>query len=121
MQLTSDLQELRLKEQISTLRKVFGNYVDIYDIAKSVEDGSTVRIYYESRLAKVNLDEEGRRLIEEFDKELEQDEEVTEKEKAKAKWSKLEAIVGNNHRLKILQRILSIILSRDKKYLTAKQ
>jgi type I restriction enzyme, R subunit len=84
--------------------QVFGNYVDIYDIAKSVEDGSTVRIYYESRLAKVNLDEEGRRLIEEFDKELEQDEEVTEKEKAKAKWSKLEAIVGNNHRIKNLAK-----------------
>jgi len=84
--------------------QVFGNYVDIYDIAKSVEDGSTVKIYYESRLAKVNLDEEGRRLIEEFDKELEQDEEVTEKEKAKAKWSKLEAIVGNNHRIKNLAK-----------------
>lgn len=79
--------------------QVFGNYVDIYDIAKSVEDGATVRIYYESRLAKVNLDEEGRRLIDEFDKELEQDEEITDKQKAKAKWSKLEAIVGNEHRL----------------------
>lgn len=62
--------------------QVFGNYVDIYDIAKSVEDGATVRIYYESRLAKVNLDEEGRRLIDEFDKELEQDEEITDKQKA---------------------------------------
>ncbi len=84
--------------------QVFGNYVDIYDIAKSVEDGATVRIYYESRLAKVNLDAEGKKLIEEFDKELEEDEEVTEKQKAKAKWSKLEAIVGNNHRLKNLAR-----------------
>lgn len=84
--------------------QVFGNYVDIYDIAKSVEDGATVRIYYESRLAKVNLDAEGKKLIEEFDKELEEDEEVTEKQKAKAKWSKLEAIVGNNHRLKNLAK-----------------
>jgi type I restriction enzyme R subunit len=84
--------------------QVFGNYVDIYDIAKSVEDGSTVKIYYESRLAKVNLDEEGRRLIEEFDKELEQNEAITETEKAKAKWSKLEAIVGNKHRVKNLAR-----------------
>jgi len=83
---------------------VFGNYVDIYDIAKSVEDGSTVKIYYESRLAKVNLDEEGKHLIEEFDKELERDEEITEKEKAKAKWSKLEAIVGNEKRIKNLAR-----------------
>lgn len=84
--------------------QVFGDYVDIYDIAKSVEDGSTVKIYYESRLAKVNLDEEGRRLIEEFDKELEEDEEITEKQKAKAKWSKLEAIVGNQHRIKNLAK-----------------
>lgn len=84
--------------------QVFGNYVDIYDIAKSVEDGATVRIYYESRLAKVNLDEEGRRLIDEFDKELEQDEEITDKQKAKAKWSKLEAIVGNKHRLNNLAK-----------------
>lgn len=84
--------------------QVFGNYVDIYDIAKSVEDGATVRIYYESRLAKVNLDEEGKRLIEEFDKELEEDEEVSEKQKAKAKWSKLEAIVGNKHRIKNLAK-----------------
>ena len=43
---------------------VFGQYVDIYDISQSVADGATVKIYYESRLAKVNLDEEGRRLIE---------------------------------------------------------
>ncbi|MCH7964352.1 MAG: type I restriction endonuclease subunit R [Bacteroidetes bacterium] len=84
--------------------QVFGDYVDIYDIAKSVADGSTVKIYYESRLAKVNLDEEGKRLIEEFDEELEQDEKITEKQKAKAKWSKLEAIVGNKHRIGNLAR-----------------
>lgn len=84
--------------------QVFGQYVDVYDIAQAVADGSTVKIYYESRLAKVNLDEEGRRLIEEFDKELEQDEEITEKQKAKAKWTKLEAIVGNEDRIKNLAK-----------------
>ncbi len=83
--------------------QVFGNYVDIYDITKSVEDGATVRIYYESRLAKVNLDEEGKRLIEEFDQELEQ-EEITETQKAKAKWAKLEAIVGNKRRIENLAK-----------------
>jgi type I restriction enzyme R subunit len=83
---------------------VFGNYVDIYDISQAVEDGATVRIFYESRLAKVNLDEEGKRLIDEFDKDLEQDEEVTEKQKAKAKWTKLEAIVGNKERIKNLAK-----------------
>jgi type I restriction enzyme R subunit len=84
--------------------QVFGNYIDRYDIKDAVDDGATVKIYYESRLAKVNLDEEGRRLIEEFDKELEQDEELTEKQKAKAKWTKLEAIVGHHERLKNLAK-----------------
>lgn len=84
--------------------QVFGNYIDRYDIKDAVDDGATVKIFYESRLAKVNLDEEGRRLVEEFDKELEQDEEVTEKQKAKAKWTKLEAIVGHHDRVKNLAK-----------------
>lgn len=83
---------------------VFGQYVDIYDISQAVADGSTVRIYYESRLAKVNLDEEGKRLIEEFDQELEEDEDITGKQRAKSKWTKLEAIVGNKERIKNLAR-----------------
>jgi type I restriction enzyme R subunit len=82
--------------------QVFGNYIDRYDIKDAVTDGATVRIFYESRLAKVNLEEDGKRLIEEFDTELEQDEEITEKQKAKAKWTKLEAIVGNKDRIKNL-------------------
>jgi type I restriction enzyme R subunit len=84
--------------------QVFGQYVDVYDISQAVNDGATVRIYYESRLAKVNLDEEGKRLIEEFDAELEQDEEITDQQKAKAKYTKLEAIVGNEERIKNLAR-----------------
>lgn len=84
--------------------QVFGQYVDVYDISQAVVDGATVRIYYESRLAKVNLDEEGKRLIEEFDKELEEDEEITDQQKAKAKYTKLEAIVGNEERIKNLAK-----------------
>jgi len=84
--------------------QVFGNYIDRYDIKDAVTDGATVRIFYESRLAKVNLDEEGKRLIDEFDQELEQDEEITEKQKAKSKWTKLEAIVGNQERIKNLAK-----------------
>ena len=84
--------------------QVFGNYIDIYDIAQSVADKATVKIYYESRLAKVNLNDEGKRLIEEFDEELEQDEEVTDIQRAKAKWSKLEAIVGNKYRVQNLAK-----------------
>jgi type I restriction enzyme R subunit len=89
--------------------QVFGQYVDVYDISQAVADGATVRIYYESRLAKVNLDEEGKRLIEEFDKELEEDEESVQAycntpQQAKAKYTKLEAIVGNEERIKNLAK-----------------
>lgn len=84
--------------------QVFGNYIDRYDIKDAVDDGATVKIFYESRLAKVNLDEEGRRLLREFDEELEQDEELTEKQKLKAKWTKLEAIIGNPDRIKNLAK-----------------
>jgi len=78
---------------------VFGNYVDIYDIAQAVEDGATVRIYYESRLAKVNLSEEGKKLVDELDDELNQ-EDLTTTQKAKAKWTQLEALVGSENRTK---------------------
>jgi type I restriction enzyme R subunit len=78
---------------------VFGNYIDIYDIAQAVEDGATVPIYYESRLVKINLSEKGKKLIKELDKELESDE-LSDTQKAKAKWSKVEAIVGSPARLK---------------------
>ncbi|MFM7430131.1 MAG: HsdR family type I site-specific deoxyribonuclease, partial [Flammeovirgaceae bacterium] len=82
---------------------VFGNYVDIYDIAQAVEDGATVRIYYESRLAKVNLSEEGKQLVDELDDELEQ-EDLTNTQKAKAKWTQLEALVGSENRIKIIAK-----------------
>lgn len=84
--------------------QVFGQYVDIYDIAQAVEDGATVKIYYESRLAKVNLDEEGKKLIEEFDADLEEEEEAASPSKERSKWTRLEAIVGNPKRLKTLAR-----------------
>lgn len=77
---------------------VFGGYVDVYDIAQAVEDGATVRIFYESRLAKVELNNEGRRLVEELDDELA--DELSETQKAKAKWTQLEALIGSENRVK---------------------
>lgn len=82
---------------------VFGNYVDIYDIAQAVEDGATVRIYYESRLAKVSLSDEGRQLVEELDDELEQ-EDLNNAQKAKAKWTQLEALIGSQNRISNIAR-----------------
>lgn len=78
---------------------VFGNYIDIYDIAQAVQDGATVRIYYESRLAKISLSEEGRKLVKEVDDEL-AEEDLSETQKAKAKWTQLEALIGSADRIK---------------------
>lgn len=86
---------------------VFGNYVDIYDIAQAVEDGATVRIFYESRLAKVKLTDEGKELVEELDDELDQ-EDLTTTQKAKSKWTQLEALIGGKKRV---QNIASDIVN----------
>jgi type I restriction enzyme R subunit len=87
------------KEDAST-PAVFGNYVDVYDISQAVEDGATVRIYYESRLVKVHLKPEEQAKLDEEVESITEGEESTAKEKAKAKWAQLEAIVGHRDRLK---------------------
>ena len=92
---------------------VFGNYVDIYDIAQAVKDGATVSIFYESRLAKIALTEEGKKLVEDLDEELGEIE-LTETQKAKAKWTKLEALVGSEKRVKrIAQDIVTHFEARQ--------
>ena len=78
---------------------VFGNYIDVYDIAQAVEDGATVRIFYESRLAKISLSDEGKKLVADLDATLAQDD-LTETQKAKAKWTQLEALIGSENRIK---------------------
>ena len=77
---------------------VFGSYVDVYDIAQAVEDKATVPISYESRLAKIELSQEGKQLIEDLDKELKG--ELSESQKSKAKMTQLEAIIGSEDRIK---------------------
>jgi type I restriction enzyme, R subunit len=92
---------------------VFGNYVDVYDIAQAVEDGATVRIYYESRLAKVQLSDEGRKLVAELDEELDQDE-LTEMQKAKTRWTQIEALIGSEKRIQnIAQDIVTHFSQRQ--------
>ena len=91
---------------------VFGNYIDIYDIAQAVEDGATVRIFYESRLAKINLSDAGKKMVEELDEELDQ---MSETQKAKAKWTQLEALIGSEQRVKnIAQDIVAHFDERQK-------
>ena len=82
---------------------VFGNYIDIYDISQAQNDGSTVKIYYESRLAKISLDEEGKKLIAELDRELDR-EDLAEAQKAKAKWTQLEALIGSKDRIRRISK-----------------
>lgn len=83
---------------------VFGDYIDIYDIQRAVEDGATVRIYYEARLAKLELEESERPNIDtEFD-ELTEGEEQTAKEKLKSKWARLEALVGAENRIALVAK-----------------
>ncbi len=78
---------------------VFGEYISIYDIQQAVDDGATVPIYFESRLAKIELDEDEKPNIDPEFEELTEAEEVTEKEKLKTKWAQLEALVGTKKRL----------------------
>ena len=85
-------------------RAVFGDYISVYDIQRAVEDQATVPIYYESRLAKLELNEaEKPRIDPQFD-EVTEGEEVERKEKLKSKWAQLEAIVGSEKRLKIVAK-----------------
>ncbi|HHT9126683.1 MAG TPA: type I restriction endonuclease subunit R [Candidatus Brocadiia bacterium] len=79
---------------------VFGNYIDVYDVEQAVKDGATVRIYYESRLAKLELKPEERPKIDPEFEEVTEGEEVDKKEKLKSRWARLEAIVGSEKRIK---------------------
>jgi type I restriction enzyme R subunit len=78
---------------------VFGNYVDIYDIQQAVNDKATVPIFYESRLAKVHFNEDEKVSLDEQFEELTEGEELSNRQQMRAKWTRLEAIVGNPNRL----------------------
>ena len=86
--------------QDANTRAVFGDYISIYDIQRSVEDGATVPIYYESRLAKLTLDESERPTIDPDFEEATEGEEVERREKLKTKWAQLEAVVGADKRIR---------------------
>ena len=81
---------------------VFGEYIDVYDIQQAVEDGATVRIFYENRLAKINLKEEEKPRVDAEFEELTENEELSDKQSLMSKWGRLEAIVGNEHRLDLI-------------------
>lgn len=77
---------------------VFGDYIDIYDIKRAVDDGATVRIYYEARLAKLALDEQERPRIDPTFEEVTEGQEAEVKDRYRSKWARLEALVGTEKR-----------------------
>jgi type I restriction enzyme R subunit len=85
-------------------RAVFGNYISIYDIEQAVEDGATVRIYYEGRLAKLELDEKEKPRIDPEFEEATETEEIEQKEKLKTKWAALESVVGSEKRVNLIAK-----------------
>jgi len=87
-------------------RAVFGDYVSVYDIERAVKDGATVSIYYESRLAKLELNEAERPTLDEEFEEATEGEEVDHKERLKTKWAQLEALVGAEERVRLIAQDL---------------
>ncbi len=88
-----------IEQTDANTRAVFGDYISIYDIQRAVIDGATVPIYYESRLAKLDLDAAEKPKIDPGFEEVTEGEEIERKEKLKSKWAQLEALVGAERRL----------------------
>lgn len=83
---------------------VFGNYIDVYDISRAVEDGATVPIYYESRLARIELDEDEKPKIDAEVDDLTEEDSEADQERFKKKWSTVEALVGSDKRLALVAK-----------------
>ena len=93
------------KDDVNT-PAVFGHYIDVYDINRGVEDGATVPIYYESRLARIELDEDEKPALDDEVAELTEDEAEGEQERLKRLWANVEAVVGAEKRLRLIARDL---------------
>ena len=85
-------------------RAVFGDYIDVYDMTRAVEDGTTVKIYYESRIAKLELPDALKPKIDREYEEITEYQEDSQKEQLKSKWARLEAIVGARERVKVIAK-----------------
>jgi type I restriction enzyme, R subunit len=87
-----------IEQEDKNTQAVFGDYIDVYDIQQSVEDGATVPIYYESRLVKIELSQTDQRVLDERVEEVTEADELTERQKRFVKWSSKEAVVGSQER-----------------------
>ncbi|MBU3680183.1 MAG: type I restriction endonuclease subunit R [Candidatus Kapabacteria bacterium] len=90
----------------ASTRMIFGEYISIYDIQRAVADNATVPIYYESRIAKLKLNEQILSQLDEEFEEITESEEATDKERLKTKWAALEALVGDPDRIAVVARDL---------------
>jgi type I restriction enzyme R subunit len=87
-------------------RAVFGDFIDTYDIQRAVEDGATVPIYYEGRLAKIDLPEDQKPVVDAEFEEVTEATEVQRREKLKSRWARIEAMVGTERRLELVAKDL---------------
>ncbi len=96
-------------------RAIFGDYIDIYDVQQAIDDGATVPIYYESRLAKIEIDQNERPHLDTDFEEVTESEEESVKEGLKSKWAALEAVVGTEDRVDLIARdLVAHFEERDK-------
>ena len=95
-----------IERRDANTRAVFGDYISIYDVRRAVEDQATVPIYYESRLAKLDLNDSERPNIDPDFEEATEGEEAARKERLKTRWAQLEAVVGAEKRLALVARDL---------------
>lgn len=91
-----------IETQDKSTPAVFGNYIDIYDIQRAVEDKATVPIYYESRLVDLGMNETTKQWLDKEVDDLLEGEEMTRQDQLKAEYAQKEAIVGNSERLKLI-------------------
>lgn len=89
-----------IEKEDKNTQAVFGNYVDVYDIQQSVQDGATVRIYYESRLAKIALSDADQQIMDQRVEQVTETDELTDRQKRFARWTGKEAVVGSQDRLR---------------------
>jgi len=89
-----------IEKEDKNTQAVFGNYIDVYDIQQAVEDGATVRIFYESRLARIELSEDEHKILDEKVEDVTEGDELSERQIHFAKWTSKEAVVGSEQRLK---------------------
>jgi len=95
-----------IEKHDANTRAVFGDYVSVYDIERAVRDGATVPIYYESRIAKLSLNQSVLPLIDDEFEEITESEEVERKERLKSKWAALESLVGEPKRIAVIAKDL---------------